>query len=83
MPAKCLLNQEQKERLQKLVRVGECSRLKEHALILLLQNDGKTYEEIASFIGGKSSRHSFCRHALSVKPTPTMFHQENDFNFKK
>ena len=24
---------------------------REHALILLLQNDGKTYEEIASFIG--------------------------------
>ena len=27
------------------------SALREHALILLLQNDGKTYEEIANFIG--------------------------------
>lgn len=51
MPAKGFLNQEQKERLQKLVRVGDCPRLREHALILLLQNDGKTYEEIANFIG--------------------------------
>ena len=51
MPALGFLNQSQKERLQKLVRVGECPRLREHALILLLQNDGKTYEEIANFIG--------------------------------
>jgi transposase len=51
MPALGFLNQSQKERLQKLVRVGDCPRLREHALILLLQNDGKTYEEIANFIG--------------------------------
>ncbi len=51
MPAKGFLNLSQKERLQKLVRVEDCPRLREHALILLLQNDGKTYEEIASFIG--------------------------------
>ena len=51
MPALGFLNQPQKERLQKLVRVGDCPRLREHALILLLQNDGKTYEEIANFIG--------------------------------
>ncbi len=51
MPAKGLLNQEQKDRLQMAVRKGDCPRLREHALILLLQNDGKTYEEIADFIG--------------------------------
>ena len=51
MPAKGFLNLEQKERLQTLVRSNSCPRLREHALILLLQNDGKTYEEIASFIG--------------------------------
>jgi transposase len=51
MPALGFLDQSQKERLQKLVRAGDCPRLREHALILLLQNDGKTYEEIASFIG--------------------------------
>lgn len=51
MPAKGFLNFEQKERLQTLVRSNDCPRLREHALILLLQNDGKTYEEIANFIG--------------------------------
>lgn len=51
MPAKGFLNQEQKERLQTAVSQGDCPRLREHALILLLQNDGKTYEKIADFIG--------------------------------
>ena len=51
MPAKGFLNLEQKERLQALVRSNDCPRLREHALILLLQNDGKTYEEIARSIG--------------------------------
>ncbi len=51
MPARGFLNIEQKERLQTLVRSDDCSRLREHALILLLQNDGKTYKEIANFIG--------------------------------
>jgi hypothetical protein len=48
---KGFLNQEQKERLQTAVRTGDCPRLRSHALILLLQNDGKTYKEIADFIG--------------------------------
>jgi len=51
MPAKGFLNQEQQEQLQQAVRQGNCSRLREHALILLLQNDGKTYQQIAEFIG--------------------------------
>ena len=51
MPAKGFLKLEQKERLQMLIRGNNCSRIREHALILLLQNDGKTYEEIAKFIG--------------------------------
>src|SRR4028118_249748 len=51
MPAKGFLNQKHKKRLQTLVRSEDCPRLREHALILLLQNDGKTYEEIAAFIG--------------------------------
>jgi transposase len=51
MPAKGFLNQEQKERLQIVVRSADCPRLREHGLILLLQNDGKTYAEIANFIG--------------------------------
>jgi transposase len=51
MPAKGFLNLEQKARLQTLVRGNDYPRIREHALILLLQNDGKTYEEIADFIG--------------------------------
>lgn len=51
MPAKGFLNQEQKERLQTVVRKAGCPQLREHALILLLQNDGETYEETADFIG--------------------------------
>lgn len=51
MPAKRFLNQEQKERLQTVVRAGDCPWLREHALLLLLQNDGKSYKEIADFIG--------------------------------
>ena len=51
MPAKGFLNQEQTEKLQQAVRQGNCPRLREHALILLLQNDGKTYQEIQKFLG--------------------------------
>jgi transposase len=51
MPVKNFLTQVQQKRLQKALRKSDCPRLREHALILLLQNDGKTYEEIAEFIG--------------------------------
>ena len=51
MPAKGFLNQEQKKQLQTVVRSNNSLRLREHALILLLQNDGKTYQEIVDFIG--------------------------------
>ncbi|HEY9810324.1 MAG TPA: helix-turn-helix domain-containing protein [Halomicronema sp.] len=51
MPVKNFLTEEQRKQLQKAVRKSDCPRLREHALILLLQNDGKTYEEIADFIG--------------------------------
>lgn len=51
MPAKNFLTPTQKKRLQKAIRQSNCPRFREHALILLLQNDGKTYEEIADFLG--------------------------------
>lgn len=51
MPVKDFLTSLQRKRLQKAIRKSDCPRLREHALILLLQNDGKTYEEIADFIG--------------------------------
>ncbi len=51
MPAKGFLNKEQTKKLLRAVRQGDCPRLREHALILLLQNDGKTYQEIQEFLG--------------------------------
>ncbi|NER36077.1 MAG: hypothetical protein F6J93_19180 [Oscillatoria sp. SIO1A7] len=48
---KKFLNINQKQRLQNAVRESDCPRFREHALILLLKNDGKTYEQIAEFLG--------------------------------
>lgn len=51
MPAKNFLTETQRKNLQNAIRQSDCPRFREHALILLLQNDGKTYEEIADFLG--------------------------------
>ena len=48
---KKFLTKKQLERLQDAFRESDCPRFREHALILLLKNDGKTYEQIADFIG--------------------------------
>lgn len=37
--------------MQDALRESDCPRFREHALILLLKNDGKTYEQIADFVG--------------------------------
>ena len=74
MSAKGFLNFEQKERLQILVRSKDSPRLREHALILLLQNDGKTYEEIADFIGcGYRTVAHWCEVCRDVGLIPTDF----------
>jgi transposase len=51
MPAKNHLSQEQKERLLKAMKEDENPQIRERVLILLLINDGKTYQEIAKFLG--------------------------------
>ena len=51
MPATGFLKQEQKEKLQKNLKEHEHPEIRERILILLLLNDGKTQQEIASFIG--------------------------------
>ena len=51
MPAKDFLNLRQKEQLQKVLRTSDCPHLRERVLMLLLLNDGKTYQEITDFIG--------------------------------
>ena len=50
MPAKNHLSQEQKERLVKTLKEHENPYVREKVLILLLMNDGKTYQDISSFL---------------------------------
>lgn len=50
MPAKNHLSQEQKERLLKTLKEHENPYVREKILILLLMNDGKTYQEISDFL---------------------------------
>ncbi|HEY9832449.1 MAG TPA: helix-turn-helix domain-containing protein, partial [Stenomitos sp.] len=51
MPAKNFLNQAQKEKLQNALRESNSPQVTERILMLLLMNDGKTYQEISDFIG--------------------------------
>lgn len=51
MPAKGFLSLDQKQRLQQFLKQSDRFEMRERFLILLLMNDGKTQEEIASLIG--------------------------------
>ena len=51
MPVKTFLTPEQVSQLQTALRESELPHVRERILILLLQNDGKTQQEIAQFIG--------------------------------
>ncbi|AFY53456.1 transposase [Rivularia sp. PCC 7116] len=50
MPAKNHLSKEQRERLLKALKEYENPYVREKILILLLMNDGKTYQEISDFL---------------------------------
>lgn len=50
MPAKNHLSSEQKEKLLKTLKESENPYIRERILILLLMNDGKTYQEISNFL---------------------------------
>lgn len=50
MPAKNHLSQEQRERLLKMLKQHENPYVREKVFILLLINDGKTYQEISDFL---------------------------------
>ena len=50
MPAKNHLSQNQKERLIKLLKESENHYIREKVLIILLINDGKTYQQISEFL---------------------------------
>ena len=51
MPAPNHLTLTQKENLQKALRESDCCHERERILMLLLMNDGKTYQEITDFLG--------------------------------
>lgn len=51
MPAKGCLSSNQKVKLQLALKKEENAKVRERILMLLLLNDGKTYEEIADFLG--------------------------------
>jgi len=50
MPATNHLSQEQRERLLKALKEHENPYVREKIFILLLMNDGKTYQEISNFL---------------------------------
>lgn len=51
MPAKGYLNQAQKESLQKALSASKNPQFTQKILMLLLMNDGKTYQEITEWLG--------------------------------
>jgi transposase len=51
MPALGFLTQSQKENLQKALYESKCPHFTQRILMLLLMNDGKTYQEISNFLG--------------------------------
>lgn len=51
MPALGFLTQSQKDNLQKALKESDCPRFTQKIFMLLLMNDGKTYQEISEFIG--------------------------------
>lgn len=51
MPVAPFLNPTQKENLQAVVRESPDPHQRQRTLLLLLRNDGKTYEDISAFLG--------------------------------
>ncbi|MGH7998788.1 MAG: IS630 family transposase [Brasilonema sp.] len=51
MPAKGFITPGQQENLQKALRESDDKHLRERILMLLLMNDGKTYQQISDFLG--------------------------------
>ena len=51
MPVQNFLTLDQVEKLQSALRESELPHVRERLLILLLQNDGKTQQEIGQFLG--------------------------------
>ncbi len=62
-PVKNFLTSEQVSKLQKALKESELPHVRERILIILLQNDGKTQQEIAKFLGCSSRTVAYwCMH---------------------
>ena len=63
MPAKNCLSLSEKKNLQEALKREESPKIRERILMFLLLNDGKTYKEIAEFIGCSQRRVAYwCVH---------------------
>ena len=63
MSAKNYLSLSEKGNLQEAIRREENAKLRERILMLLLLNEGKTYQEIADFLGCSHRRVAYwCFH---------------------
>lgn len=51
MPVSNFLSKEQKKSLRKAFKEDPCPHFREHVLIMLLANDGKTQQHISDFLG--------------------------------
>ena len=83
MPAKGHLSLSQKEKLQLALKTEEDAKVRERILMLLLLNDGKTYQEIADFLGVSLRRVAYwCVHGDPDK-LETLEDGRKKGNFKK
>jgi transposase len=63
MPIKNYLTEEERKRLQHELKHHEYPEIRERILMLLLRNDGKTYQEIADFSGSSLRKVAYwCTH---------------------
>jgi transposase len=63
MPAKGCLSLSEKKNLQSAIKTEENPKVRERILMLLLLNDGKTYQKIAEFLGCSQRRVAYwCVH---------------------
>ncbi len=83
MPAKGYLSLSQKEKLQLALKTEEDAKVRERILMLLLLNDGKTYQEIADFLGVSLRRVAYwCVHG-DPDNLATLEDGRKKSNFKK
>ncbi len=83
MPAKGYLTQSQKESLQKALSESNNPQLTQRILMLLLMDDGKTYQEISDWLGcSYRSVAYWCVHGDPEKKE-SLYDGRNQGNYRK